>query len=320
MKAKIAILCALSLAVLALSPFVGAPLEGEQGRFILWQLRVPRALMAALVGGVLSLVGACFQTIFANPLAAPSTVGTTAGATLGALVALVLGPALGLSSYAAFAALPLTAIAAFLGAMAVSVPIAAVAASGRARVNDVLLAGVAVSLAAGALATGLQYTADQAALQTALLWSLGHLPQVGYRDLLMLLPFVVPVVIVLLLQTRALNALLGGEQRAFSQGVDVPRVRALTLGIGALGVAACVAMCGPIAFVGLVVPHIVRLALGPNRRVMLPMSLVVGAGFLAACDLGGRLILPGRELPVGVITAALGAPALVWLIIRGNRA
>jgi len=320
LKARITVLCALSAAVLVLSPWIGAPLEGDNADFIFRQLRIPRVIMAALVGGTLSLVGACYQTIFANPLAAPSTVGTTAGATLGALVALVLGPALGASSYAAFIALPLTAIAAFLGALIVSLPIAAVASSGRARVNDVLLAGVAVSLAAGALATGLQYTADQAALQTAVLWSLGHLPQVGYRDVLMLAPFVVPVVIVLLLQTRALNALLGGEQRAFSQGVDVPRVRALTLGVGALGVAACVALCGPIAFVGLVVPHIVRLALGPNRRVMLPMSLVVGAGFLAACDLGGRLILPGRELPVGVITAALGAPTLVWLIVRGNRA
>ncbi|MBE7491353.1 MAG: iron ABC transporter permease [Planctomycetes bacterium] len=320
MKARVAMLCVLSAAVIVASPWAGGLPDGELGHWVLVELRIPRVLMAVVVGGVLSLVGACFQTIFANPLAAPSTVGTTAGATLGALMALVLGPALGLGGYAAGVSLPLTALAAFAGALVVSLPIAAVAASGRARVNDVLLAGVAVSLAAGALATGLQYTADQAALQTAVLWSLGHLPQVGYRDLLMLLPFAVPVCAFLLLQTRALNALLGGEQRAFSQGVDVPRVRALTLGMGALGVAACVAVCGPIAFVGLVVPHIVRLALGPNRRVMLPMSLVTGAGFLAACDLGGRLILPGRELPVGVITAALGAPTLVWLIVRGSRA
>jgi len=319
-KPRVVLLCVVSLAVLALAPWLGGSLEGDLGWQILWQLRVPRVLMAALVGATLSLVGACYQTIFANPLAAPSTVGTTAGATLGALVPLVLGTILGPQMIQSAFGLPLTALAAFAGALAVSLLVAAVAAQGRARVNDVLLAGIAVSLAAGAISAGLQYTADQAALFAAIQWSLGHLPQVGYRGVLMLLPFVLPVWVVLLLQTRALNALLGGEQRAHSQGVDVPRIRALVLGVGALGVAACVAWCGPIAFVGLLVPHLVRLGLGVNRRVLLPMSLVVGAGFLAACDLGARLALPGRELPVGVITAGLGAPALVWLILRGNRA
>lgn len=319
MRMRLVLLCALSAAVIAASPLIGEPLRGETGRLILLELRIPRVLMAVLVGGTLSLVGACYQTIFANPLAAPSTVGTTAGATLGALIPIVLGSALGGGlAHSAFG-LPITALAAFAGALGVSLVVAAVASAGRARVNDVLLAGIAISLAAGAISAGLQYTADQAALFAAIQWSLGHLPQVGYRGVLMVLPFVVPVAAILLAQTKALNALVGGEQRAHSQGVDVPRLRALVLGVGALGVGACVAWCGPIAFVGLIVPHIVRLSLGTDRRVLLPMSVVIGAGFLAACDLGARLVLPGREMPVGVITAALGAPALVWLLIRrGN--
>lgn len=318
MKARVIALCVVSLAVIAVAPWVGAPLEGDNAGFILLQLRVPRVLMAVMVGATLSFVGACYQTIFANPLAAPSTMGTMAGATLGALIPIVLGSYFAGEFVHSAWGLPVTALAAFAGALCVSLLVAAVASSGRARVNDVLLAGIAISLAAGALSAGLQYTADQAALFAAIQWSLGHLPQVGYRGVVMMLPFVVPVAAILLMQTRALNALIGGEQRAHSQGVDVPRLRALALGVGALGVAACVAWCGPIAFVGLVVPHIVRLSLGPNRRVLLPMSLVVGAGFLTACDLLARLVLPGRELPVGVVTAGLGAPALVWLILRSR--
>ena len=306
MKVRIVLISVLCLAAIAAAPFAGGEPEG----FVFWQLRVPRLLMAVLVGGTLSLVGACFQTIFGNPLAAPSTVGTTAGATLGALAALVLGTT---SMVAGF---PLVALAAFVGAMLVGLTISAVAASGRARVNDVLLVGIALSLAASALATGLQYTADMAAMFTAVQWSLGHLSQVGYDGVLMVLPFVAVTVIVLLAQTRALAALIGGEERAHSQGVDVRRVRTLTLGIGSLGVAACVAWCGPIAFVGLIVPHLVRRGVGSSLRVLLPMSLLVGAAFLALCDTAARLMIPGRELPVGVLTAAIGAPALIWLVAK----
>lgn len=316
MKVKVLVLSVVSLAVVAASPWLGESLQGESGAFILTELRIPRVLMAVLVGGTMSLVGACYQTIFANPLAAPSTVGTTAGATLGALMAVVVAPALGISLGGH---VPLTAAFAFVGALVVSFMIAAIAASGRARVNDILLAGIAISLAAGAISAGLQYSADQLQLYAAIQWTLGHLPQVGYRGVVMILPFVLATWVILLLQTRALQTLLGGEERAHSQGVNVPFLRSLVLGIGALGVGACVAWCGPIAFIGLIVPHIVRLTVGTTRRVMLPMSIVTGAGFLAACDTVSRLAWPGRELPVGVVTSAIGAPLLVWLVIRQAR-
>jgi len=274
---------------------------------------VPRTLMALVVGGTLSLVGAVYQSLFANPLAAPSTVGTTAGAALGALVAIVLG------ARRALWGLPLITAAAFIGALAVSLLVAAIAAGRRVRMNDVVLAGIACSLAAGALSTGLQYSADAAELLAATQWSLGHLPQVGYRGVGLLLPLAGVSVAGLLTLGKALEVLVAGEEHAESQGVNVRAVRAFAIGFGALGVAACVAWCGPIAFVELIVPHLVRRAVGVSRRVLLPASVGVGAAFLALCDAAARSALPGRELPVGLVTAGLGAPLLVYLVARQAR-
>jgi iron complex transport system permease protein len=210
----------------------------------------------------------------------------------------------------------MVALLAFGGALAISLPVAGLAARGRARIEDVLLAGVALTLAAGALTTGLQLQADLTATFRAVRWSLGSLAQVGYSGVAVLLPLATVSVAVVLLQTRALAALVGGEARAHSQGVDVVRVRTSVLVAGSLGVGACVAWCGPIAFVGLVVPHLVRLSIGPVRRVLLPMSAVVGAAFVVGADALGRVALPGREVPVGVLTAAVGAPLLVALVLR----
>lgn len=311
MKQRPLLLVSLCVLALGLCPFVGGGLGGEHGAFILWQLRIPRLLTALLVGATMGLSGAVYQTLFANPLATPSTVGTTAGAALGALALLVLGGGAGVVF-----GLPTLALAAFAGAMLVTLLVTSIAASGRARVNDVLVAGIAITLAAGALSAGLQFQADMAATFHAMRWSLGSLAQVGYRGLLILLPFCLISCGVMLGQTRALEALVGGEERAQSQGVPVARVRTLGLGMGALGVGACVAWCGPIAFVGLIVPHLVRLSVGASRRVLLPLSTLVGGVFLALCDAIARVAIPGSELPVGVLTAALGAPLLLWLVAR----
>jgi iron complex transport system permease protein len=310
MPARVTLFALVALAWLCLAPFVGPTLAGPQDAFVFWFLRVPRVVVGLLVGGTLGLVGAVFQLVFSNPLATPSTVGTTAGATLGAMVALVL------PTPAFCSGLPFVVVGAFGGALAASWCVAAVAASGRARMGDVLLAGIAASLGASALATGLQYTADLHALFAATQRSLGHLPQVGYQGVALLLPFALVCALSLLGLTRSLEALAGGEELAHGQGVDVRRLRTLALGIGALGVAACVAWCGPIAFVGLIVPHLVRLLFGPSARLLLPLSWLTGAAFLVLCDLMARLVIPGGELPVGVLTAALGAPALIWLLLR----
>lgn len=310
---KITALVALSALALSAAPFVGPSFPGEASDFIFWQLRVPRVLMAALVGGTLSLVGAVYQTLFLNPLASPSTVGTTAGATLGALIAIVYG--LGRLSWG----ISIVVLFAFIGALVASLVVTMVAVRGRVRVNDIVLVGISCSLAAAALSSGILASADTNAAAAAVRWSIGHLPQVGYRGVLFMLPISALTAVALLGLSRSLDTLAAGEEVAHSRGVHVALVRAAAIGCGSLGVAGCVAWCGPIAFVELIVPHIVRLIVGARRGVVLPMSMVVGAAFLALCDAGARTVLAGRELPVGVITAALGAPALLWLVARQPR-
>lgn len=307
-RAAIAVL--LCLVACGVAPFIGPAVTGDAAAFVFWQLRVPRLLVAMMVGATLSLVGGCFQIIFANPLASESTVGTISGAALGALIAFLSGATIGPSG------LPIVVMGAFLGALAVTLALTALAAHGRAQTNDILLAGIALSLAASAVSSVLQSVASSNASIAAARWSLGELGQVGYRGVLLLMPFTALVVGALLLRARAFDTLVAGEDRAHSQGVDVRSLRAVTLGIGALGVGACVAWCGPIPFVGLIVPHIVRMMSRSRQRWFLPLSAVGGATFLAMCDTAGRLVFPGREVPVGAVTAILGAPTLIWLVAR----
>ena len=309
MNWKVGLLALLCIVILGVAPWVGGSLAQDHSGFILIQLRIPRVVMGGIVGATLGLTGAVYQALFDNPLATPSTVGTTAGAALGALAILVLVPS-------GASALPLVSLAAFVGALAVTFTIAAIAASGRARINDVLLAGIAITLASGAITTGLQFQADMASTFEAVRWSLGQLTQVGYTGVQVLTPIALLCCIVLLWQTRALEAMLGGEERAHAQGVNIRRTRTLCLAVGAVGVGACVAWCGPIAFVGLIVPHLIRLGLGPSRRILLPMSALGGAAFLVLCDALGRWWMPHADLPVGVVTAGLGAPLLTWLVTR----
>ncbi len=300
-----ALVCVL---VVVAAPWVGAPMDDGARDFILTQLRIPRVCMGALVGAVLGVTGAAYQTIFTNPLATPSTVGTSAGATLGALSVLVLaqgGQVVGL---------PILVVAAFVGATVASLLAIGVAASGRASSEDIILAGIAVTLAASALALGLQFQADINTTFAAVRWSLGSLMVVGFDRVLVFAPLAGVCVLLMLGQMRALGALASGAERARTQGVDVARVRTLCLLGGALGVGAAVALCGPIAFVGLIVPHLVRRSVGASQRILLPCSVVVGAALLVVCDVLARTAWPGREIPVGVLTAALGAPALLVLL------
>jgi iron complex transport system permease protein len=286
------------------------PPPGQGARdFVLYELRLPRLLIGLLVGSTLGLVGAAFQALFRNPLATPSTVGTTAGAALGALFALPFG-------VRGAGILPAATICAFLGALGSTALVLSVATSARARVEEILLAGIAVTLGAGALSQGLHVIANEGALFAAAQWSLGQLPQVGYdRVLLLLVPSFVCAASILS-QERSLAALSLGEDWARSVGVETSRVRLILLIGGCLGVGAAVALCGPIAFVGLLVPHVVRLSLGANRSRLLPLSWLSGGAFLVFCDLLAREMLPRQELPVGVLTAALGSPALFFLILR----
>lgn len=277
--------------------------------FIIWELRLPRLLIALLIGSTLALVGGSFQILFRNPLATPSTVGTTAGATLGALIALTFGldGALGISA---------VTLCAFGGALLATSLVLSVATTSRARIEEILLAGIAITLAAGAVSQGLHLVAEQNALFAAAQWSLGQLPQVGYDRVLLLLGPVILCHLALISQRRSLMTLSWGEERAASVGVNTRRVRLLLLLGGCLGVGAAVALCGPIAFVGLLVPHLVRQFLGEQAGLDLGVISFSGAAFLLASDTLAQFGLPGTEVPVGVVTASLGAPALFVLILR----
>lgn len=310
MSAKTISLVALAIAVVVSAPWWGPALgPDETGTFILVYLRWPRVLVGALAGATLGGMGAVYQLLFGNPLATPSTVGTTAGATLGALAAAVGVPGLGPLGLAG---------AAFIGALAATACVAAVALSGRARMDDVLLAGIAVTLATGAVSTGLQAMAGPRSLFIAAQWSLGQLPQVGYAGVAWLAPAAGFTVAVSVGLGRPLRTLTRGTTLAASQGVNVRRVQGLSLVAGALGVGAVVSWCGPIPFVGLIVPHLVRAWLGPGVAGLLSGSVIFGAAFVVAADGVGRAV-GLSALPVGVVTAALGAPALIWVLVRRRR-
>ncbi|MEZ4241714.1 MAG: iron chelate uptake ABC transporter family permease subunit [Myxococcota bacterium] len=209
---------------------------------------------------------------------------------------------------------------AFLGALAVTAAVASLAASHRVELADLLLAGIAVSLAASALSLGLQATADAATTFRAVRWSLGSLATIGWDAPLLLLPAVVAAGAVLLTQLRALQTLAAGAHQAATQGVNVRRVRAVCLTAGSVLVGAVVAAVGPLAFVGLLVPHLVRQVHGHAPRSLLPLSAVAGAGLLPLADGLARVVVPGRELPVGVVTALVGAPTLLALLVARRRA
>lgn len=310
MSPRVVLVVLASVLAVGVSPWLGPALDVTSADFVLWELRLPRVGLGVVVGASLALVGAAFQVVLENPLATPSTVGTTAGASLGALAVLVLGGATGAWSVAA---------GAFVGALVVSFGIAALAALPRLRTDELLLAGIAVSLAAGAATTGLQVQADAAATLASVRWALGSLATVGWGAARGVLPLTLLGGGVILAQLRALQALAAGAERAGTQGVPVARVRTAVLAAGSLVVAACVATTGPIAFVGLVVPHLVRLVAGGGPSRVLPLSAVAGAGFLPLADGLARMVLPDRELPVGVLMAALGAPTLLGLVLARRR-
>ena len=307
---RLILICGLCFLCVLSAPWIGSTSHLDLTSFIFWQLRAPRVLTGLAIGATLGLTGAAFQALFGNPLATPSTTGTTAGASLGALCALLLFPNEG---WVRELGVPFFA---FIGAMLVSIPIALLATKRTLYMDDLLLAGVALTLVSGALITGLQFQADLASTYRAVQWSLGSLAQVGYESTFLFFPLCGFACVGILWHTRALETLISGEEHAFTQGVNVHAVRSRVLFFGSLGVALTVAWCGPIAFIGLVVPHLVRMSFNQTRRILFPLSAVMGGTFLVMCDALARIVLTGRELPVGVLTALIGSPMLIFLIFN----
>ena len=282
------------------------------GHVIFWQIRLPRVLLALAAGGALAAAGLAFQTLFRNPLAEPYTLGVASGAALGAVATIQLGT--GLAAAGALR-LPAIGLGSFVGAGLVALLILSLAARRRFDTATLLLSGIAVSLTCSALILFLQYRADFTQSFRMVRWMMGGLAVVGYGEVLWLAPWVGAGLLVLLALRWDLNLLLTGEEVAASRGVDLSRLRWLVLASASAMVAALVAVVGPIGFVGLIVPHVLRRWLGHDHLVLLPACVLGGGAFLALCDLVGRTVVAPAELPVGVVTALLGGPFFLWLLL-----
>ena len=283
---------------------------------ILAQLRLPRTLLAASMGAVLALCGAVSQGLFRNPLADPSLIGVTGGATLGAAAAMVLGA----GNLAALPVLTIVSFGAFAGGVAAVLLVYRLATdSSGTSVATMLLAGIAITALAGALVSLLEFYADNALLRRISLWKMGGLETGSAREVILALTVTAVLCLALPRHGSALNALLLGESEAAHLGLRVGRLKGILVGWIALGVGVSVALAGTIAFVGLVVPHLVRLAIGPDHRYLLPGSALAGAILLLLADTAARLLAPPAEIPVGILTALVGVPFFLSLLRQRSR-
>lgn len=303
----------------ALGNLLGLPGPAGGAQVIIEQIRLPRTLMGLLVGTTLALTGAVMQGLFRNPLADPSLIGVSSGAALGAALVIVLGSWF-------FAGLPdallpyATVFGAFAGGVVTTLLVYRLGQTAQGTsVASMLLAGIAIAAISGALIGLLSYLADDRMLRTLTFWNMGSLGSANYPRVIALALCCALIWWRLPRQARALNALLLGESEARHLGVEVERVKRELILLTALGVGACVAVAGLIGFVGLVVPHLVRLMLGVDHRLVLPGSMLLGGGLLLLADVVARLLIAPAELPIGLLTALLGAPFFLILLLRSQR-
>ncbi len=279
-------------------------------RRIVVDLRAPRALMGILVGGGLSLSGAVFQALLRNPLAEPYILGISGGAATGAVLALAMGLAASLSW-----ALPAAAFAGALLAIVLVLRVAT-AADDRVDVRVLLLAGVVVGAFFAACISFVLSISDARTVRSAVLWMMGSLAGSDWRTVLMVTLYTLPAAIALLGLARPLNLFLIGEETAGYLGANVERVKRIAYVLASLLTAAGVAATGVIGFVGLIVPHSIRLLVGADYRVLLPLSFLAGAVFLTLADVVARTVMSPAEVPIGVITAFVGVPLFLLLLRR----
>jgi iron complex transport system permease protein len=285
----------------------------EREAAILWELRMPRVVLAGLVGAMLSLCGAAYQGVFRNPLADPYLLGVAAGAGLGATLAIVYLP--GRSGWPVDP-LPLAAFAGALAGVFATYTLGRAGARSRTA-STLILAGVAMASFLTAIQTYVQQR-ESDTLRQVFAWILGQLTTANWGQVGLVLPYLLVSAVAILLHRRLLDVMAVGDEEADSLGVDTRRIRLLIVIAASLGTAAAVSVSGLIAFVGIIVPHTVRLLLGSSYRIVLPLSLMFGAAFLILTDLAARTVISPAELPIGVITAFLGAPFFL-LVLRRSR-
>lgn len=316
----------LLLAVAALSLQVGASgvsalalLDGQalgpRDRVILWDIRLPRLLLGALVGAALAVSGAVMQGLFRNPLADPGIVGISAGAGLGAVLAILLGPALP-ALLAPLAGLALTPLAAFAGGWVTTYLLYRVSTrDGQTAIATLLLAGIGVAALAGAVTGIALYLADDTQLRDMTFWGLGSLAGATWGKLTVVGPVILAALTAVPLMARGLNALALGEAAAMHLGIPVERLKSGAILATAAATGAAVAVSGGIGFVGIVAPHLLRLTIGPDHRTLLPAAALLGASLLLLADLLARTLVAPAEMPIGIVTALIGAPVFLWLLL-----
>lgn len=280
---------------------------------VIVDLRLPRVLLAALVGACLSAAGVVYQALFRNPLADPYILGISSGAGLGATLALALGVG---GAAGGLAAVPASA---FIGAvLTLGIVVGIASRRGRLDTTSLLLAGVAVSYTLAAV-TSFVMVLERETMAAIVFWMMGGLQGSSWGHIASVLPMFALGLVAPLLATRELNIMLLGDDRAWELGVPVERMKYVVLASASLLVAAAVSVSGLIGFVGLMTPHMVRLVLGPDHRLLLPASTIAGGIVLVLADLVARVLIAPIELPVGIITAVLGGPFFVWLLLRWGR-
>lgn len=316
---------ALALAAILFAPLVGPthlsmrrvfdvsiPFEQNADAQIFFIARLPRTLAAAVVGGLLAAAGVVFQALLRNPLACPYTLGVSAGAALGAVLAITLNwslPALGISAVPA---------AAFAGSVA-AVGIVYALSQARHRglsTTVLLLAGVTLNALLSALILFLQYFSSFTDIYRTLRWLVGDLDISSYGPLLAALPLGIIALVAFAWLARPLNLLSLGADHAESRGLDAVKAQRTAFFSASLATGAAVSIGGPIGFVGIIIPHFVRLLVGPDHRLVLPAATLFGAAFLVCCDVVARTILAPVQIPVGIITALIGGPFFLWLLVR----
>jgi len=283
---------------------------------IIWDIRLPRVILGAMIGASLAVSGAVMQGLFRNPLADPGIVGVSAGAGLGAVSVIVLGGTVlaPLIAIFSFYALP---VAAFFGALVFTLILYAVATRrGQTSIATMLLAGIALGAMAGAYIGLLTFLADDRQLRDLTFWTLGSLAGSNWAKIAAAGPFIVSALLVSPFLGRGLNGLALGEASASHLGIPVQRFKRIAIIVVAAATGASVAVSGGIGFVGVVVPHLLRLVIGPDHRYLLPASALLGASLLLLADAVSRTIVAPSELPIGIVTAAVGAPFFLWILLR----
>ncbi|HEY4346486.1 MAG TPA: iron ABC transporter permease [Gaiellaceae bacterium] len=303
---------AIARAALSHVPFlhVHSSMSAEDSA-ILWQLRAPRVVLAMLVGGMLALAGASYQGVFRNPLADPYLLGIAAGAGLGATIAIVYG-------HGTVDRYDLVPLISFVGGSiaVVGTYLLGRSAGGRSP-TTMILAGVTMMSFLTAMQTFVQQQHSQS-LQEVYSWILGRLDTSGWHDVALVSPYIAISAVAILLHRRVLDVLSLGDEEAASLGINVARTRLIVVAFATIGTAAAVAVSGLIGFVGIIVPHAIRLTLGTSYRLIIPLSLLLGGGFLVLADVLARTVMSPAELPIGVVTAFCGAPFFA-IVLRTSK-